>query len=590
MLKDKGSWSYDWREPLRVLEEHCTYDPSYGKTPSLNKEEFSKRWIPRNIRADKIGRPPVWTKVSFHDYVVRLAFSTVDRLVAPQIYQDGEAHSDAVADILERVFADPIPKYVISINASNVALGFFYRVGKLARARDLFSRLQELQKNISPLTYNIMLGAAADEKDLFTFTSILKMMVSHRVRPNLRTWLHLARAVREEEVQMTILEKLYEKPAMRHPAIIKEAAALIMPHVASKHLTSGNDPKSLLDELDNNFGPEWFSVSACQRIIDEVGVRHSTPQALIILKELCDRGYKPTQAMLVLLLRQCSWRKAHELAIEVLRLFRVDYATQPSRQIYDVLFEQAWKSRLYNCCRVLWIHACVRGHASFDMQEKIKKSLYVERRSKESATRSRASFWEETAGKVIAGFDRFYKHTDFWELMSTWKPAQESLKDRDKFLRAVRSLLDNDRAIAGQYSIPKPLDELLSEALTRDRSWALGRALKEIPAECKYSQVMDVGLVRKTPLELAHNQTPSSRFSTKTDQLTSSEEQEARSHCCWMSSEMRSSPCICPDYVKQGLHALPHARAIGQNGQVEPPEVSPFPTYPGSVKEDLRTP
>lgn len=552
MLKDKGSWSHDWREALSDLEKNWT--PNTSNTPSRTEvvEPSVRIPIPRNIRADKIKRPAQWTKSSFHKFVVQLAHSTVDRLVARQLYSDDITHSDAVADVIERVFAKPFTKYLITVDAGNVALGFLFKGTKFARGRDLFSRLQELQRNIHPSTYNIMLEGAADQKDLFTFTALLKMMISHGVRPDLHSWLHLAQAVRKDEVRMTIINRLIHKTATQEPAMFREAAAFILPQVASKHLASGKDPQSLIEVLDRSFRSEWLSSTACQQIIEEIGIRYSTPQALIILKYLSDRGYQSTQGMLLLLLRQCSWTRAHKLAIEILRLFRTEYAVPPSKQIYDVLFEQAWRARLYNCCRVLWIHACAMGQLSFNMQEKVRQSLYIER-SQKFTSQARARFWEETAGKAITDCNRFHSGEDLWKLMSTWKPAQESFKDRDQFLRAARSILENDQSAFKHYSITNPLDELLEEALATDRRWAVGRALKKVPTECKCSQIIDVPLGVKISSKVALKSRSLPQPLDNVDLPVLAEDKSIASGRCWMSPEMRSRSCVCPDYVKAGL-------------------------------------
>ncbi|KAL8763069.1 MAG: hypothetical protein Q9184_001029 [Pyrenodesmia sp. 2 TL-2023] len=565
MLKDKGSWSYNWRIALSDLEKHSDPNASNTPTPPVDVELPTKIHIPRNVRADKIEPTTQWTKVSFHDYVVQVAHSSVNRLVARQLYQKDETHSDVVADVLERVFAARSAKYVITVDAGNVALKFFFRVGKSARGRDLFRRLQELQRNIHPSTYNIMLEAAAAQKDLFTFTALLKAMIRHGVRPNSYTWLLLARAAPGEDVQMVIIDKLIQKTAMQDPEIMKTAASLILPHVATEYLKSGKDPQYLLDFLGTNFQPEWFSGMACQKVIDQVGVYHSTPQALMILQRFCDRGYRPTAGMLLLLLRQCSWSRAHDLAADILRLFRTEYAIQPSIQIHDVLFGQAWRSRLYNCCRVIWIHACVTGLASFHMQEQVKESLAIERSLKISS-HSRGRTWNETAGKAIVGCDPVYGDSrKKWDLLSSWTQAQENHYDRDKFLRTARSMLASDLAVSQHYRIEEPLDELLPMALAKDRQWALGKALKEVPIECKCSQIMEPSLLSKTTSEIMNraisNQEDVVQARQGARSWVSAQEDAVGHGRCWMSPEMRSRPCSCPDHVKEGLRTSSDPRS-----------------------------
>ncbi|KAL8775069.1 MAG: hypothetical protein Q9209_000548 [Squamulea sp. 1 TL-2023] len=542
ILKDRGSWSYDWRIPLGDLERYHVPDGNGAVVPASIPVPLERIHALHNIRVGQIPQPPTWTTSSFYAYVVRVTSSKVTRLVARQIYPNGESHTVAVANTLAHLFADPALKYVVSIEAGNVALRFLFDHGKFARAQDLFGQLQELQKDTDSSTYNIMLGAAAKQKDLHTFTYILKMMILHRVRPTGQTWLHLVRAVREDDVRMMIINRMDERDLLVDPATTKEAIALLMPQLVVKHLDSGRNVQELFGALDNRYGPEWCSTSAAESLINGVGVRHSTEEALVILKKLYDRGYRPTHGILLLLLRQCSWSKSHEAAVELLCLFRTEYNMKPSTQIYDVLFQQAWKGRLYNCCRVLWIHACIHGHTSFDMQRMVKKSLCVAR-STLPADPSRSIIWEETAGKVIIGHGRQNSTTRFQSLMSLWKPIQIGRQVRDRFLRAARSILDGDLAAVGQYRIQEPLDELLRKALKVDRQWGLGRALRNIPIECKYSQLIDVDLI------------PNSNFGPKGHSLIGPSRQNDKAAdsfgCCWMSDGMRSRPCICPCTIKQ---------------------------------------
>ncbi|KAI4171125.1 MAG: hypothetical protein LQ348_006993 [Seirophora lacunosa] len=566
MLKEKGSWSHDWRVALADLETHAVDDASNISTYPVALKSSWKSDIPRNIRAEDIPRPARWTKASFHLYVYQLTHSNVDRLVARKVYSEKSSHADEVVDVLESLFAEAELKYIISDEACNEALRFFFRCEKFARARDLFSRLQELQKNIHPSTYNIMMQAAAAQKDLFTFTLLLKTMISHGVRPDLYTWVHFAQAVEEKEVQLMILNTLVQKTApQKNPALMRDIATLIIPRIASTYLERGQDPLLLLDDLDKSFEPGWLSYQACAQVLGEVATRHSIPKALLMLKEFYDRGFKPTQGLLLQLLKKCSYTRAHDLAIEILRLFRMEYTIQPSSQIYDVWFEQAWRSRLYNCCRVLWVHACVEGHTSFTMQQKVKSSLRVER-SQSYSSHTRLQLWQATAGKVIAGCVRFDNVDSFWDMMSRWRPAQESFKDRDKFLRAARSSLDDDLAIVGRHSILKPLDELLSEALAVDRRWALGHALREVPIECKCSQVIDIHLVSKMPAEDADDRLQSAQPPSGTEHLMPTPVKSSR---CWMSDEMRSKPCACPEWVKERMLAPSIATPTENGGRAE---------------------
>ncbi|KAI4278831.1 MAG: hypothetical protein LQ337_000728 [Flavoplaca oasis] len=546
MLKDRGSWSYDWRIPLQDLQKYHITNENGDAVSTAFPDATRKVKVPHNLRADQISTPSTWTQSTFYTYVVQLTASSVDRLVARQIYSKTESHTVIVAELLARLFADPLLKYFVSVAAGNVALRFLFDNGRFARGQDLFGQLQELQKDSDPSTYNIMLGAAAEQQDLHTFTYILKMMVIYKVGPNTQTWLHLARAVREDDVRTIIINRMGERGMLADAAARKEAVAILMPQLVVKYLDSGNNAHELIEDLDNRYGSDWCSPSAAEPLIDEIGVRHSTEEAMIILRKLCDRGYRPSQGMLLLLLRQCSWSNAHELAVQLLCHFRTEYRIKPSMQIYDLLFQRAWKSQLHNCCRVLWLHACSQGCTSFDMQRVVKRSLYVQRRTAPSE-QSRSSVWEETAGKIITGHGRENNITRFRTLMSLWKPEADR-RLRDEFLRKVRSILDDDLTAVGRYSIREPLDEQLRKALRMDRQWASSRVLKEVPMDCKYSQLIDVEL------------SPSPNIMSTTDMYSGrSRPMDASTDSadyCWMREEVRSRHCVCPEGIKREPDAI----------------------------------
>ena len=548
MLKDHGSWSYNWRIALQDLETNNVQDGSRATVAPPILENRKKIPIPHNVPVDEIRPPATWTIASFHEYIIQLTSSRVDGRVSQAIQPDRHySHTVAVADVLARLFTDPAAKYAVSVGAGNVALNFLLDNGKFAHGRDLFAQLQELQQDTHPSTFNIMLGAASKQKDLHAFTYILKMMIIHRVPPTVLTWLHLAHVVRDDAVRMIIIDRMVEKGMLKDSATMKKAVALLMPQLVVKYLDSRNGAHELLEALDNHFGSEWCSTIAAESLIDGVCVRYSADDALKILGQLYDRGYRPTQGMLLLLLRQCSWSRAHEFAVDLLCLFRKQYTIEPSMQIYDLLFKQVWRSRLYNCCRVLWIHACVHGRTSFDMRRMVKESLYIQKRAS-SAAQSRSDVWKETVGKIITGHSREKHTTNFQALISLCGPSKPSRGDRDRYLRSARSIYDDDLAAVTKYRIQKPLDKLLHEALRADRQWALGRALTDIPVECKYSQIIDVALTRIPASGTTnHAQGGSTRADGKTDDA---------SGCCWMSDEMRTRPCVCPAHVKKASQAL----------------------------------
>ncbi|KAL8630143.1 hypothetical protein Q9189_004147 [Teloschistes chrysophthalmus] len=476
----------------------------------------------------------------------------MDRLVARKLYSGEVRHLDAVADALEDLFFNEEFKYVLTSTAASMTVNFFFSNGKFARGREIFGRLQKLQRALHPSTFNIMLKAAAEQQNLFNFTYILKLMINCGVVPNVHTWLYLAQAIRNEEVRQLIVDRMNQKGYLKQFSVTPDAAALVIPQLAEKHMNSGEDPQSLIELLDQQFGSDWHHGRASERLIDEVGVRQSTERALSVLQTLEGRGYRPSPGLLMLLLRQCSWYRDHELAITLLRKFRLEYKIFPAEsRICDVLFNQAWRSRLHNCCRVIWTYACISGCTSYDMQEKVKKSMCSER-SDASAKKSRSVMWEEGAGHVITSrVGRISLHR-LRRLMLMWQPAEPG-KDRaasDVYLRVMRRLVDQDLDDVGKFNIPTPLDELLAEALSKDRLWAADRVMQTVPLECRYSQIYYPfrSIVRAG--QAWREAIPRPLFSSPQEEWRDPEYRMSLG-CCWMSARTRLRACICPEYIRK---------------------------------------
>ena len=542
LLKDKGIWSYDWRVPLAELEKHFNPDIDRGRVGPRVRVIGRVRRVPIcNVRADQIPKPATWTARTFFTHVWNLTTSSVDRLVARKMYGKGQTHAMTVAAILEELFQDVALRQSITVESCNAALDFMTKHSMFGMTRKLFERIQQLQMDTDTSTFNILLKAAAHQKDLFNFTFILKTMISYGVKPDPQTWLHLVNTVPDDEPRRAIVERMREKGMLQQRSVRKNIVASVVRHELVSHLESGQDLSSFLDELDNRWGINWMSVGVGVKILDEMRLRGPITEIITVLQLLCERGFKPTKPTLLLLLKQNSYTRDHELSVKFLHLFRTKYEVEPSEQIYDVLFTQAWRSQLYNCCRVLWTHACVSGVASFHMQERVKASLFTEQYPPSDPT-SRWKAWFSTAGKVIAGHGPNTSTSAFARLMSMLQPSEGS-SQKSNFRQAVRRILADDLTLSSKYYTKYSLDESLAEAWRKDRQWSLGHALRKAPILCKYGQILNVRLEarasQRTPQE--SDSCPIFLASTTAPDQQSDEQNQG----CEMSPEMRSRSCTC---------------------------------------------
>ena len=498
--KKKGSWSHDWQIPLKLLKQHYKAEIEEQALKGRPRAVwFNNRNIIRQVRADQIARPQVWSLMAFHHYVEDLTSSTVDRLMQHQIYGSGESHVIAVASVLERLFLDVDMKRFLSPKACNVALHFFYKHAMLSKARFLYTRMEDLHLEIEPETFNVMLRGSASNKDLHNFTFHLQNMVKRAYSPTSKTWSSLLMAVESSEARAVIVQAMRARKLLNRYSTMREVVDLTIRDEVVKHLDGCNEISTFFTSMDTRYPPGWLTVSAANSMLDEVCMQRSALKAFGVLQEIDRRVPTLDRVSLNTLLTHCREIRAHDLAIDVLDYFEVNHGISPRQKEYDNLFKQAWRGRLYNFARVIWRSACLEAAVTFAMQKLVIKSLTSKAPGRSNfQPMSRAEIWKAAAGKVIIGIEiaakednpdeaqtpgiAFPTHVqDFGDERRNPSAHHEKVMDDAKVirptlspLRSAKALLGSDLAAYKTYGMKGKLTPLLREALALDREWAKG--------------------------------------------------------------------------------------------------------------------
>lgn len=506
-LKYRGLTSQDWQIPLTVLEANF----SAGNVKS--EEHFRARAVwsmqrPKlyQLHIDQIERPVIWTEFTFYNYVEDLAMSSVNRLIQRRFYDKGDSHAAAVSRRLEEIFNAPTSREFLSPRAFNIALSFFYKTCQVPKAMALFVYMEWLRMEIPPETVSIMLRGTATYKDLHNFTRLLRMFISRGIKPTASAWAALVQAVESREGRATIIRSMQKRNLLNQFATMKEIVRLVIREAIAKHLDDGLDLASFLDSMDAQYGAGWLSYTAGNIILYEVGRRKSIIEAFGALEALMQCGMPATVVTLNTLLQLSSQERDHLFSIRILRFLQANRGIKPDGRTYEVLFMQAWRSRLYNFARVVWTSACTEGLTTFKMQIIIKDNFLCNRPDTFCIhTESRAKIWSLSAAQVIAGISQAQKLDEIFR-PSSWNNERRS-KAKDlatdgrgqlvddlpmKGLRLIETrrkalavVIAEDIAMAGRYHLTDHLFSLLSKALELDRSWMQSRDWKERPPQWK---------------------------------------------------------------------------------------------------------
>lgn len=478
---EKGPFSRDWRTPLALLEQP---PPTGYPDPPMTVSYQSRRPMWRQLRAELIPGPPVWSDLTFYHYIEDLIRSSVDRGFRRQLYGKGGSHVARVSRILLKIFYAPSAREFLSPNAFNAAIFFFCAHTAIPQAVALFEYMEWLRMKLPGETMDLMLRSAASNQDLSNFTHVLQKCIDRGIVPAPGVWVALVQAVRSKEGQEAIIQSMRERNMLEDIGTVRKLVKYIVRRNIIEHLDNGLDPTSFLDSMEVRFGPGWLSTSAGNIILYELGQRKPGAEVVDMLHVMMERGMNADEATLNTLLLFCSWERDHLLAIRVLRLLHIEKGVRTGEITFDYLFIQAWRSRCYNLARVIWRTACIRGVASYRIQGYVARNLMFHRsKERRNEPGSSARIWNESAGEVVTGIRPVHELDRLLSSNPVTEEASSSVR---------RQILARDLATAGRYRLVDDLSELLTNAWILDRRWKESGAWKGQSSEWKRKMAITV--------------------------------------------------------------------------------------------------
>ena len=506
--KDKGLYSHDWRIAFNELRNNYTpekVDSSksadtlgdaqnliqsagshiqyFGGSDVIQSSARDVISTSRNYRtfqlAHKVPPPTKWSQASLSLYVEALAESqraqaNVTWAEKPQA--KGWTNIGDVFAAFNNVFYGSTTQEFLSIEACNTALRFFYDHSKMAKARSLYIRMEDLKMPIPTETFNILLRGSASQSDLHNFTFLLKNMARRGFKPNEETWTLFLQVIDNNEVRAIIVRKMAEMNMLDKIGVRRDVAAQMVHYEISNYLADGHDHHGFLRHMNTKYGPGWLSTSAGNKLLNEVAKRKSVRESLGLLYEMKEAGFVPDDISINTLLRHCLPLRLHGLAIEILEAFEHHYRLFPRHAAHETLFLQAWRSRLLNFSAVIWKSACIYNAVSNKMRNLVFQSLlsYTPAldesvQSSEVAEPSNLSLnarFRKFAGMSAVGVDG-PRGAKIYQAMNTL-----NLKPRKRTLKWAQVLLESNLRISRTCALKRDLPQLLRQALAMDKTWA----------------------------------------------------------------------------------------------------------------------
>ncbi|MCJ1247678.1 hypothetical protein MMC30_004893 [Trapelia coarctata] len=473
----KGSWAHDWRLPLDELKQRYRDDGFDAALVPLDRPYLlPKRPKYREVRAQDIPLPAMWSTISFEKYVQDLTQSQVSRVNNRYIYNDRMTHVDVVHDVLIQVFEGTLLRPYLTPKAFDIALVYFYKHHKISSVRRLFNLMSELHMEIPTETFNVLLKGAAARKDLHQLTFILGYMGRKGVSPNAETWVALLRAVQSNRAKLVIYREMKKAGVLKYPATLQNAVMELLEFELASHIVGGQELAPFIKQLDTRYGPNWASLSVVNHLCHRLGENGLVSQAMEALKIATDRNIKPDSITLHIFLSHSLRLRRPKLAVEVVELFHSQYQIYPNEAAYDILFMVAFRSQRLQLCKVIWRYACLNGAVSFRMEQIVTRSLL---RNTPAEPKTNLQRWMKTAGKAIVAIDLGVDATEpkpVWhptglEIMETLSRYTIRGKEREWAIRLAKKVVKMDMTASRRYVPVFPLVGMLKSALYGDSEW-----------------------------------------------------------------------------------------------------------------------
>ncbi|KAH0564966.1 hypothetical protein GP486_001643 [Trichoglossum hirsutum] len=425
----------------------------------------------------------------FFERVKQLAESPVTHRRNRFFRNRAEANLQSAAEAISRLFSSAQSWPVITTQSVNEAMKFFATHNLVSHARKLFADSELHYLKVNTTTFNIMLRGAAEARNLHNFVFVLRLMVGRNVRPDSRTWCAFLSVVDRKEVRELILKKMEERKLLVDPVAVREVCRQIISDLAADWLDAHKDPRDLLEYMDGRFTSEWYSVSAINRVLDELGKRGMMQEAWDLLVAVDARGFTFNSISVNTILTHCLRYRKGDWTVQLFSAADDRWNIGPDGVTYELLFKTSWTLRLYNMARVVWRYACMDGAVSFRMRQLMKRSLRCRDTLPCSTVGGR---WRATAGRVIAGVN-----------ISRTSGTVDTLNGRRTAYTqptepTPTEIVEQDLATFGLWQPVRPLSAMLSEAFAVDRAWSINKESKDNSIVWKLQNAIDVAVQPKT--------------------------------------------------------------------------------------------
>lgn len=486
------------------MKDHSPTITSLAPNKSMPRAVWSEILDPRPRSIDQVRPPPVWTTITFANYVQDLINSH-----PPARRNQSKEHTldsnnarplDIVTGKLISLFSNPTSVSSASAFACVLAMQFLFEKRKIPEVRKIFELLERrvaafpgLKRIFAiPAIFNVCLRAAAHDQDLHNYNFLLRMMLDRKSTPDHVTWAALLSLVqaRFPRDAKHIISAMRTRNALASPAAKIAIANVTVRSDFEKWIKQGGNMYDFLDHYNRQWGgEEWLDVRATNMMLQELLARGCFDDGKALLDILIkNRNHQPNIHTLSVFLGAAAAHSHLGLAQYGLEqtLGRVKRLV-PNKTTYDKLAHLATMKRAHNVLRVAWRYACMSKQVTFQFKKLMENNIALDLIPGMGAQSklSRGDMFRATAAKIAVGIDQSYAVEDF-EVKADSKTKRQPLY--------------HDFKVADSYSPAESLLEAMTAAVKKDEEWGSSGLRKSVDLKTQLSDAVEVKVIKKSEI------------------------------------------------------------------------------------------
>lgn len=440
-----------------------------GVKPRFVLTNPERGYIRTPIRADAVPVPDVWTSESLHTYLMSLTRMPMPNHMHRLLYEPGEEHQMAVAELLDGLFDTHECLRVMSLPTLNEGISYFMKKNQIHFVRDIFLNARLRGLRLDTETFNIMLRGAAKVQDLDTFAQLLKSMVSNGCRPNSGTWLAFLAMLDDTSLMKIVVGAMNQRGLFHEAEVQAKACDIIAPYNLQAALNR-HPPTPFLDfaqDMENHFTEQWLTSSGANKLLHVLGSRGLISECWRLIDYMKERGIQLDVVSGNTILDACCKFSGFRIGVDILGPLVKDYGFIPDKVTWAIVSKHVWTAQHYATLRVIWRYGCLKGWISYPLRNRVAdslKKLISDPHSADPVSDSSDTIrelWPRNAGAFVIMSRSPFKTKEADEKSST--PEAELLAQQFTFGR-----VKDDTHLSTRY---EPLDdpvELIKRALAVD--------------------------------------------------------------------------------------------------------------------------